>query len=909
MYEASAVNSNEHVVLDLPPENFNHNMAVPQGGFALLSHTPQNASLVHAVTFLAFDPFEELLWSGNNGGRVVSFYGGDLVKYTAFLSAKADIRHITVTETLVLSLTEQKLRANRRQGIPIFSYSSENLVNGTCMHQHPDVPNTVLIGGHQQKLIQLDLLTQKETRVVHMKQRDCLALRSNQKFIFSCDSAGNVTLQHKSTVDDLHALQAHQNSVADFDVCGNKLVTCGYSNRHGNLIGDRFLMTYDLRTLRSLPPYHLPFAPVFCRFLPTYSDSRLVVASQAGEMMVIDLNQSPSHMPIQLDLNGLALISLDVSPSRQCIAFGDQSGFIHLFSDRAQASFNEDAYPTDFATPPQYYREIMNFDESSSAYSSIPLPFSTDDHYLSDWPENLCVRCFRKPDPIPEQILESMKMLDFVGYARNPRVTFKTHNIQPYSNVTAASNRNFPADANVRTAFLQHICDLSLCLSCEIGFIFRELLKKSSLAPSFCALEDGYRWMKEAEQMDLAKKTRSFLEFTFSRLHKELGTSPSGFILRGQMQLNFKWERMPFCTLVEKALNVPEQTDALCAICKKQARISSTQRIQLLPPVLMIDAMINGECSFWATQLQVLLHLAYDSMKKFTSGVESFSVKSLLTDNEYICGEGANHIHYVPSNMEIKISDGICQVSEALNWVLFNEHIAKRLPENEVLHMDAAWKLPFVLFYRQENIPEVENKLASIPSSIFLTTSLFTPFLTNNICENLPKKGDIIAIALDGPSVIRVSCVNGNGDCFLDDYVKPITDDSSAQYSQGWSTASNFVNEEHLTSFKTIHMKLLYLIDQGVNFISHGENHVLRTLSISIQPEYDTMQLFQKPSKSLFPLDFLVSKLLGGVGDSSTMDCIGRAVNIYRLYKKYHELKDKGELNSVLTGLYECWKN
>lgn len=80
-----------------------------------------------------------------------------------------------------------------------------------------------------------------------------------------------------------------------------------------------------------------------------------------------------------------------------------------------------------------------------------------------------------------------------------------------------------------------------------------------------------------------------------------------------------------------------------------------------------------------------------------------------------------------------------------------------------------------------------------------------------------------------------MSCVNGNGDCFLDDYVKPITDDSSAQYSQGWSTASNFVNEEHLTSFKTIHMKLLYLIDQGVNFISHGENHVLRTLSISVR--------------------------------------------------------------------------
>lgn len=55
--------------------------------------------------------------------------------------------------------------------------------------------------------------------------------------------------------------------------------------------------------------------------------------------------------------------------------------------------------------------------------------------------------------------------------------------------------------------------------------------------------------------------------------------------------------------------------------------------------------------------------------------------------------------------------------------------------------------------------------------------------------------------------------------------------------------------------------------------------------------------------------NYQVRYFLGGVGDSSTMDCIGRAVNIYRLYKKYHELKDKGELNSVLTGLYECWKN
>ncbi|VDN25208.1 unnamed protein product, partial [Gongylonema pulchrum] len=346
-------------LLSTAPQNASlaHMGSVPEGGFALLSTAPQNASLAHMVTAVAFDPYEELLWTANDAGRVVSFYGAQLEKYTAFLSAaNSDVRALLTSEAITFSLTPLRLKANRRQGISLFSHTSDHMTDLTCLHRLPNAPHKLLLGGNQQQIIQFDVETQKEIRIAFVKQKNCLALRSNQKFLFSSDSEGNITLRHMTTVDALHALQAHQGSVADFDVSGNKLITCGYSPRMGKLTGDRFLMVYDLRTLRSLPPVPLPMAPSFCRFLPSYSDSRIMVCSQAGEFIVMNLNEQSSQIPIQLDTNGFAITCLDISVSKRCIAFGDQTGLD-----------------------------------------------------------------YRQSDPVPQKVMESMRMVQFVGYAHNPR--------------------------------------------------------------------------------------------------------------------------------------------------------------------------------------------------------------------------------------------------------------------------------------------------------------------------------------------------------------------------------------------------------------------------------------------------------------------------------------------------------
>lgn len=57
-------------------------------------------------------------------GRVISFYGAQLEKYTAFLSAaNSDVRALLASEAVTFSLTPQRLKANRRQGISLFSHT------------------------------------------------------------------------------------------------------------------------------------------------------------------------------------------------------------------------------------------------------------------------------------------------------------------------------------------------------------------------------------------------------------------------------------------------------------------------------------------------------------------------------------------------------------------------------------------------------------------------------------------------------------------------------------------------------------------------------------------------------------------------------------------------------------------
>ncbi|KAF7994563.1 hypothetical protein HCN44_004035 [Aphidius gifuensis] len=355
------------------------------------------------VSTVTFDTVEELMWMGNQGGHVTSYYGSGLQKYTSFqVHATQEVRHIHSIDEGILCLTQTALRCQLRRGIPL-------------------------------KIVDFDLTRGKEASLIHVGENGCAILRHHSKFICAGNTVGRIDLRDPNTLSIEHTIETHGGSLSDFDIQGNYLVTCGFSNSRQGLSADRYLMVYDLRQMRALAPVTTMVYPLLLKFLPSYS-SRLAVVSPLGQMQLLDTiyaDVQPSLTCLyQVATGGAMVLSFDVSPTSKCLGFGDAAGSLHLMATNAtDPQFNTFSRPTEFADPVETL-EPIKIEDKYSRLNAIPMLYGG--HSLaSDWPEEFLKKVYRKTPAIDAEILRTMKMQGTIGYAPNPQA-FRRNQI-PYN--------------------------------------------------------------------------------------------------------------------------------------------------------------------------------------------------------------------------------------------------------------------------------------------------------------------------------------------------------------------------------------------------------------------------------------------------------------------------------------------
>ncbi|KAF9355394.1 poly(A)-specific ribonuclease, partial [Mortierella sp. AD094] len=351
------------------------------------------------VTCAKFDPHHELVWTANDNGYISSYYGAGLQRYSSFKAHRGPVRQMMVLDRGVVSIGKDSVH---------FDDAAQDLHSMALMGNAE-----IVVAGQQDKILTINMIRGVVTKKVETDSE--IVVMKKSRMLVCGSTRGDLILQDPRSLSVEHRVQAHTGTISDLDVSGNLIVTCGFSERQGALIIDPLVKVYDMRTMRSLAPLPFPNGPSFLKMHPKLSTT-VCIASQTGQFQMCDVGNLTTGIQFY-QINTASYVNcFDISYSGEAVALGDASNVVHIWGDKQEPQMNHFSSPIDAPSMPMPPAVSVG---DSDPLSSVGMPYYQE-QLLSAWPAKTIYPVGRKPQPIPQSILDNMKMIDFVGYAPNP---------------------------------------------------------------------------------------------------------------------------------------------------------------------------------------------------------------------------------------------------------------------------------------------------------------------------------------------------------------------------------------------------------------------------------------------------------------------------------------------------------
>ncbi|KAH6566063.1 hypothetical protein BASA50_010163 [Batrachochytrium salamandrivorans] len=376
-------------------------------------HVLISARSTPGLSAVAFDQFEDLLWTGTRSGQVTSFINtrDALPRYTSYPAHNdCAVSQLMVHDNGVVSLSSKNVRLTSRCGVQLWN---KLMPDAKCM-SFTNTSSQLHVISSLTTLAVINLFRGNIVKEIPLEE-PIVAMRRGQMMVHATAS-GQVQFRDPNTMQVQHTISAHAGAIADLDIIGNTMATCGFSTRDGTLLADRLVKLYDIRTMRLLPPISFSSSPEYLRFHPR-QPSLLYIMSKTGAIQICDtMSQSYSAVTfLRAEMAG-PVSSFDISSNGETFAVGDETNSCSVWSTKAANGFNQYSRPSEyrsmfFATPEAKILDV-------TPLSAVGMPIYTEE-LLSAWPNSLLVDIGRQQPRIPPEVLKNVKMCDFVGYVRD----------------------------------------------------------------------------------------------------------------------------------------------------------------------------------------------------------------------------------------------------------------------------------------------------------------------------------------------------------------------------------------------------------------------------------------------------------------------------------------------------------